>query len=61
MEQCGPQESYCAARGQAERVFEAIRSGEHYILAENEYDPGAPCRAGFGGGLAGCMGCWAPE
>lgn len=27
-------------REQAWRVFEAIRTGVHYILAENEYDPG---------------------
>lgn len=27
-------------REQAERVFEAIRTGVHYVLAENEYDPG---------------------
>lgn len=27
-------------RVQAERVFEAIRTGVHYILAENEHDPG---------------------
>ncbi len=27
-------------REQAWRVFEAIRTGVHYILAENEHDPG---------------------